>query len=127
MNSGLLFLSEIGLSLVISAYLIFWFTPLLRDVLIETCGRQNRADFWVRYTQFMLVISPLLIVVFLSKAPGSPEPNIVMQIQDTLFHILMGIFIALAAIGKVIWKAIGNLVEVNQAPSHEESDPSEVA
>lgn len=125
MNNGLLFLSEIGLSLIISLFLIYWFTPLLRDVLIETCGKQNRADFWVRYTHFMLVISPLLIVVFLSNAPDSPEPNIIMQIQDTLFHILMGIFIALVAIGKVIWKSISNLAAFNQDSTHEKPEPSE--
>ena len=125
MNSGLLFLSEIGLSMTISAFLIFWFTPLLKDVLIETCGKQNRADFWVRYTQFMLVISPLLIVVFLSKAPESLSSDMVLLVQETLFHILMGIFIALLAIGKVIWRSITNLGVFDQESNQEEPDSSE--
>lgn len=125
MNGGLLFLSEIGLSLAISLFLIYWLTPLLRDVLVETCGKQNRADFWVRYTQFMLVISPLLIVILLSKAPDSPDPNVVLQIQDTLFRILIGVFIALSVIGKVIWRSINNLGVFDQDSTKEETDSSE--
>jgi len=106
MTNGILFLSEIGLSLSFSLFLIYWFTPLLKDVLIETCGKQNRADFWVRYTQFMLVISPLMIVVFFSKAPEALSSDVVLLVQDTLFRILMGIFIALLVIGNVIWRSI---------------------
>ena len=125
MNGGLLFLSEIGLSLAISLFLIYWLTPLLRDVLVETCGKQNRADFWVRYTQFMLVISPLLIVILLSKAPDSHDPNVVLQIQDTLFRILIGVFIALSVIGKVIWRSINNLGVFDPDSTKEETDSSE--
>jgi hypothetical protein len=125
MSSGILFLSEIGLSLFISLFLIYWFTPLLKDVLIETCGKQSRAGFWVRYTQFMLVISPLLIVVFLSKAPESLSSDVVSLVQDTLFRVLMGIFIALLAIGKVIWRSITKLGVFDQHSDQEESDSSE--
>jgi hypothetical protein len=125
MSNGILFLSEIGLSLIVSLFLIYWFTPLLKVVLVETCGKQNRADFWVRYTQFMLVISPLLIVVFLSKAPESLSSDMVLLVQDTLFRILMGIFIALLAIGKVIWRSITNLGVFDQHSDQEESDSSE--
>ena len=106
MSDAMLFLTELSLSLGVSALSILWFTPLLRDVLTETCGTERRARFWVRYTQFMLVMSPLLMVVLLSEVAEVPQPNALVLLQDTLFRVLLGIFLALLVVGQVIWRSI---------------------
>ena len=75
MNTLSLFTIEVLLCLGISIAVIVLLKPLLRDVLIETCGTTKRADFWVMFTQLMLVISPLLIVIFLHPQKP-PLPSI---------------------------------------------------
>jgi hypothetical protein len=115
MNTLSLFTIEVLLCLGISIAVIVLLKPLLRDVLIETCGTTKRADFWVMFTQLMLVISPLLIVIFFAPTKTSITLNIAEAMQDTLFRSLLGVFVALAMIGQVMWKSIRNTtIEINE-------------
>ena len=109
MDTLTIFLIEVLLCLGISLMLIYLLKPLLREVLIETCGTATRADFWVMFTQLMMIISPLLIVIFFAPTLASGPVHITEALQDTLFRSLLGDFIALAMIGKVIWKSIKNI------------------
>jgi hypothetical protein len=108
MNTLSLFTLEVLLCLGISFAVIVLLKPLLRDVLIETCGTAKRAEFWVMFTQLMLIISPLLIVIFFAPTETSITTNIAEAMQDTLFRSLLGVFVALAMIGQVMWKSIRN-------------------
>lgn len=108
MNTLSLFTLEVLLCLGISIAVILLLKPLLRDVLIETCGTAKRAEFWVMFTQLMLIISPLLIVIFFAPTETSITTNIAEAMQDTLFRSLLGVFVALAMIGQVMWKSIRN-------------------
>ncbi len=106
MNALLLFIFEITLCLGISLALISLLKPFLRDVLTDTCGTAGRADFWVMFTQLMLIISPLLVVACFAPTLATNPLNIVHELQKTLFRTLLGDFIALSAIGRVVWKSI---------------------
>lgn len=118
MNTLTLVVVEIVLCLGISIALIMLIKPLLRDVLIETCGTQKRAEFWVMFTQLMLVISPLLLVIYFIPTGASTAVNVAEALKDTLFRTLLGDFIALASIGQVIWKSIQNPQVENSTPSN---------
>ncbi len=108
MDTLLLFVFEVMLSLGISFALIWLLRPLLLDVLTETCGTEKRAGFWVMFTQLMLVISPLLIVVYFVPTATAIHLNLAHELQQALFRTLLGDFIALSIIGKVIWKSISS-------------------
>ena len=106
MNTLLLFIFEISLCLGISLALIYLLKPFLRDVLTDTCGTTIRADFWVMFTQLMLIISPLMVVAYFAPTSAINQLSIVHELQQALFRILLGDFIALSAIGRVVWKSI---------------------
>ena len=106
MSALSLFLIEIGLSLCFSLTVIFLLRPYLKAVLVDTCGTVTRSDFWVMFTQIMLLISPLLIVIYFAPVQLDVRINTALAIKDTLFRSLLGLFIALAMIGHVIWKSI---------------------
>ena len=115
MNTLSLFTIEVLLCLGISIAVILLLKPLLRDVLVETCGTAKRAEFWVMFTQLMLIISPLLIVIFFAPTEASITINIAEAMQDTLFRSLLGVFVALAMIGQVMWKSIRNTtIEIDE-------------
>lgn len=101
----LLFL-EIALCLALSLAALALLKPLLREILTETCGTAGRAAFWVRFTELMVVIAPLLIVIYFAPTQELNVVNLAYALQQTLFRTLLGIFIALALIGRVIWRAI---------------------
>ena len=120
-----IFIIEVSLCLGISLLLIYLLKPVLRQVLIETCGTNTRAEFWVMFTQLMLIISPLLIVIYFAPTTDSVPINAAEAIQDALFRSLLGDFIALSMIGQIIWRSIKSfheqtgLYDENLSESHE--------
>lgn len=106
MNSLVLFMIEVLLCFGISVSLIYLLKPLLLEVLVDICGTRPRAEFWVMFTQLMLIISPLLIVIFFAPTQSVLNINIAEAIKYTLFRSLLGDFIALAMIGQIIWQSI---------------------
>ncbi len=125
MDTLSIFIIEVSLCLGISLLLIYLLKPVLRQVLIETCGTNTRAEFWVMFTQLMLIISPLLIVIYFAPTTDSVPINVAEAIQDTLFRSLLGDFIALSMIGQIIWRSIKSfheqpgLHDENHSGSHE--------
>ena len=119
MDTLTIFIIEVILCLAISFLLIYLLKPVLRQVLIETCGTNTRAEFWVMFTQLMLIISPLLIVIYFAPTTDSVPMNVAEAIQDTLFRSLLGDFIALSMIGQIIWRSIKSFHE--QPGSHDEN------
>ncbi len=122
MSPLLIFITELTLSLGLSLIVIVLLRPLLRNVLIETCGNSTRAEFWVMFTQLMLIAAPLMPVVFLSATGDAVTPTPLIVIKDSLFRILLGMFVALTMIGRVIWKTIDN-----DAPASVIADESDIA
>jgi hypothetical protein len=108
MDTLLLFFLEITICLTISFTMIWLLRPLLTEVLTETCGTEKRASFWVMFTQLMLVIAPLLLVIYYAPAADITKLNLANELRLALFRTLLGDFIALCAIGKVIWKSISS-------------------
>ncbi len=106
MDTLLLFLLEVTLCLGISFVMIWLLRPLLTAILTETCGTETRAGFWVMFTQLMLVIAPLLIVVYFVPTETISQPNIANELRQALFRTLLGDFVALSAIGQVIWSSV---------------------
>ncbi|MBV2123092.1 MAG: hypothetical protein KUF74_16745 [Candidatus Thiodiazotropha sp. (ex Ctena orbiculata)] len=119
MNVLMVFLMEIFLSLGISFVMLSLLKPHLREVLTDNCGTRERAEFWVIFTQLMLVISPLLVVVYFAPTETFSELGLVNELRETLFRVLLGDFIALSAIGYVIWKSI-------QPAHHHEAASNEI-
>jgi len=106
MSSLGLLLVLMATSILISGLLIKLLLPLLEKVLNETCGTATRSLFWIRFTQLMLVISPLLLVIYFTPTESLHIRNHARELKEGLFRILLGDFIALAAIGRVIAKSI---------------------
>ncbi len=106
MNPLLLFMIEVLLCFGISISLIYLLKPVLCEILVDVCGTKTRAEFWVMFTQLMLIISPLLIVIYFAPTQDGLHINTADAMKDTLFRCLLGDFIALVIIGQVIWKSI---------------------
>ena len=70
-----LFIIEVAISCIISFSLIYLIKPLLREILIESCGTTTRADFWVMFSLLMLVIAPLLLVIYFAPTQAGDAVN----------------------------------------------------
>ncbi len=88
MNTLVLFMIEVLLCLGISLSLIYLLKPVLGEILVDICGTKTRAEFWVMFTQLMLILSPLLIVIYFAPTQGALQINIAEAMKDTLFRCL---------------------------------------
>jgi hypothetical protein len=106
MTHNQLFLIQVTLSLGSSLLVIALLKTQLRDVLTEVCGTATRAAFWMSFTQLMLVIGPLLLVILFGDLKPGVSAYPAEEIKDGVFRSLFAIFIAIALIGRVIRKAV---------------------
>ena len=104
-----LFIIEILLSLSVSTLVIICLTKPLRRLLIDMCGTESRARFWVVYSNVMLVIAPLLTIIIFGKSDLIGEANFTFY-KTAFGSALFGIFISLVVIGMQINKSIPKAV-----------------
>lgn len=99
------FIIEILIGLVVSASVIYILNKPLKNVLIDICGTEVRAKFWVMYTNLMLVIAPLLTSIAFGKSHRVIEASF--SFYKTAFgSVLFGIFMSLVIIGLQITKTL---------------------
>jgi len=100
MNEEVVFLSEVGLAAVISLAVIAYLRGILRSMLLELCDQQpQRAEFWVRLLDLMMLIAPVILVMLF----GTNQGGAFVTLRQTLLLVLIGQFISLAVVGRAIW------------------------
>lgn len=106
MDPILVFGIEVLLSLGVSATILVRLQALLREIGNEVCESGNRGatEFWLAYTQLMMLIAPILLVAWFSRAGQHSLP--IDQIKSSLGLILVGQFAALVLVGRAVWKSI---------------------
>ena len=105
MDAITVFVAEVLFCLALSALILLRLHRLLRGVGAEVCERGGAAtEFWLAYTQLMLVISPALLVAWFSRA--GQHVIAVEQLKSSLSLVLIGQFIGLALVGRSVWKSI---------------------
>ncbi len=100
MNEEVVFLSEVALAAGISLAVIAYLRGILRSMLLELCDQQpQRAEFWVRLLDVMMLIAPLILVMLL----GTEGRSFLFILRRALLLVLIGQFISLAIVGRTIW------------------------
>ncbi|ESS69554.1 hypothetical protein MGMO_133c00140 [Methyloglobulus morosus KoM1] len=100
-----LFVIEVTLSLTVSGFVIFTLSKDLYQLILELCGTEARAKFWISYLNVMLVITPLLTVFIFGKSGIVSEASFIF-FKSALGCILTGMFLSLGAIGFQIMQSI---------------------
>jgi len=117
MNELSIFAIQLVIALTMSIIVLSLIKPYLKDVLKDTCGTEHSAEFWARFTQLMMVIAPLVIVIFFSGFQSSEQ--ILTQpayiLKQTLLQTLVGELIGLALVGRVIYRSIEVTIELQRS------------
>ncbi len=113
MTELIIFAIQLFITLTMSIFIVFLLTPYLKQVLLDTCGINHSADFWVRFTQLMMIIAPLVIVIFFSVADSNQLQltNPAYILKQTILQTLTGNFIGLILVGKIIYRASNTTME----------------
>jgi hypothetical protein len=106
MNGMLTFGLEITASLTLSALVLSRLQSRLQRIGENACDRQGGTDFRIAYTQLMMIIAPLLVIAYFSRAGSVVELSTVQQVKSSLWLLLCGQFAGLVLVGRAVWKAI---------------------
>lgn len=104
MNPLELFLAQIALSLALSTAVLLRLQSLMRRIGVQVCEEGGMAtEFWISYTQLMMIIAPLMLVSWID----GPYRNAagVEQVRSALATVLFGQFLGLALVGRAVWNA----------------------
>jgi hypothetical protein len=116
MDSVTVFLSQIAVSIAVSLVILGRLQKLLRRIGIEVCEQGGGStEFWVAYTQLMMVIAPLLLIAVFSHAGRTLSP--VEQLQSSLAVVLSGQVAGLVLVGRAVWKSIVRPAPAPQVPN----------
>jgi hypothetical protein len=104
-NGIVVFLAEVAASIAISAFILVRLQHLLRRLGQEACAQGGGStEFWVAYTQIMMLVAPVLLIAYFSQAGA--YGNSVAQMKASFGVVLTGQFIGLALVGRAVWKLI---------------------
>lgn len=104
MSSFLPLLAQIAIPFLLGISVTLYLRKVTHVLLVDLCGTDERANFWVRTTGILLTGTPLaLVLVFGHAGAGHALPDIIHQ-AATLS--LVGILLAVAFLARLIWKRL---------------------
>jgi hypothetical protein len=104
-TSVLVFLCEVAACVSVSLLILARLQRMLRRV-GNACEQGGAStEFWVAYTQLMMIVAPVLLVAFFSKA-GTSYLSAVDQLKSSFSVVLWGQFLGLILVGRAVWNMI---------------------
>ena len=99
MNQTNLFLAGVVVTLCGSVSVVIYLRGHLRRLLVELCGTAERADFWMAFSNILLVLVPLAITLLYQ-----PKANLelIFQVSNHVAVSLLGLGATVLAMGGVV-------------------------
>ena len=101
MNTILSFLTEAALTLVIAILIVRYLQPFLRKVLLDLCGTEERAQFWVAFSNVLLIGLPMIIALNYRPQARTAE-DVFFEVAGKLSGNLGGFLFALVGVGLIV-------------------------
>ena len=93
-----IYMLQIIVTAGICLMLVVYFRPTLRNVLVDLCGTQERAQFWMMFSSIFLVGLPLIFA--LGFSPSKSDPGLIFYETARQMRLnMLGFLLALVAIG----------------------------
>jgi hypothetical protein len=101
MTAGWVFLCGLALTIGISLLALFHIQAALLRILIDLCGTEDRAGFWLAFSNITLLAIPTIFALHHYPSASRP-PDIVFEISDQLEGGLIGLVISVVILGIVL-------------------------
>jgi len=92
---------EVGLTVLVCVLITRYLRPYLRRVLVDLCRTEDRAQFWVAFSNILLNGVPLIIALGFRPEAGTLEESI-FEMMGRLSGNLAGYLFALVGVGSVV-------------------------
>lgn len=101
MNGIAEYLIQITLSAALCVGIVAYLRQSLRPILVDLCGTETRARFWVAFASILLIGLPLVFSMGYNPTASSVEA-VFFEIVNQVKIDLLGFLLALMVIGAVI-------------------------
>lgn len=101
MNTYLSFSIELGLTILACVLITNYLRPHLKRVLLDLCKTEDRAQFWMAFSNILLIGLPSIIALGFHPQAFTPEAAI-FEIVGRLSANLAGYLFALVGIGFIV-------------------------
>ena len=111
MNNLLLFVVQIGIPAILGISTTLYLRGVTYQLLVDICGTEERAEFWVRITA-VLTVTPIVLVLIFGYAQNSSLDFLdygYVIFRQTLWLSLIGVLGAVTVLARMIWKQIPQL------------------
>lgn len=101
MNTIISFALQMILTLLIVSFIVGYLRPFLRKILVDLCGTEDRAQFWLVFSNVILIGLPSMIALNYRPEANSFE-ELFFEIAGRLSGALGGFLFALVCVGMVV-------------------------
>lgn len=116
MNTIRGFLLGIGLTVGISGAAVLYLRRSLLPLLTELCGSEERARFWLAFSNVSLLLMPLIIAL---HSRPEPDNSLVFELGAQVAQALGGLLTTLVVLGFVV----GSFVARTRPPASTSAPP----
>ena len=92
-------------TLAVGVGVVWYLRRPLRNILIELCGNEQRAEFWTAFSAVVLGVVPVIFAIACRPAPG-PDTPAVFELADQLKWGLIGLTGSVLMVGWVVGRSI---------------------
>jgi len=101
MNNIVSYLIEVALTVLAASLIAAYLRPFLRKILVDLCGTEDRANFWMAFTNILLVGMPLILALNYRPEASSAE-ELFFNVAGKLSGNLGGFLFALVCVGMIV-------------------------
>lgn len=101
MNTILYFLIEVLLTLIVAFLIVGYLRPFLKRVLLDLCGTEDRANFWLAFSNILLIGLPIIIALNYRPLSNNAQ-DLFFEVAGKLSGNLGGLLFALVGIGFIV-------------------------
>ena len=104
-NLNAVFVSDVAVTAFLLIGIILYVRRHLRALLIELCGTEVRANFWLALSNVTLLLVPLILALDYKPEFG-PHTTVIFEMATQLKYALIGFVITLASLALVLLRFI---------------------
>ncbi len=101
MNTIVSFLIQLTVTFVIVSLLVRYVRPHLHKILLDLCGTEERAQFWIAFSNILLIGMPMIFALNY-KPEFMDAENLFFDVAGKLSGNLGGLLFALICIGIIV-------------------------
>lgn len=99
-----LFIAALVITLATVGAALVYLRGITRRVLVELCGTDTGAEFWLRAADVLALAGSLILVLAFGGAADTAD--VVQQLRLVLALALAGIFITVVLVASNVWRAL---------------------